>query len=96
MKNTMKAIVVIVTALMVLIPFASTHPDGLEKVLESLGIPEPEPFWEGLMPDYTFPTIKNSYFATLLSGLIGVLLVFGVAWILGLLSFHKNGNSEGS
>jgi ABC-type sulfate transport system permease component len=96
MKNVMKAIVVIIVALMVLIPFASTYPDGLEKVAESLGIVEPEPLWEGLMPDYQFPTTESSYFGMFISGLIGVFLVCGAAWILGLAASHKNKNSKGS
>jgi ABC-type sulfate transport system permease component len=95
MKNITKAMVVIIVALMVLIPFASTYPDGLEKVAESIGVTEPEPMWKGLMPEYRFPAIENSYFATLISGLIGVLLVCSIAWISGILA-HKRRDPEGS
>lgn len=96
MKNSAKAIVIMIVALMVLIPFASTHPDGLEKVVESVGIEEPKPIWKGLMPDYTFTAIEDSYFATLTSGLVGVFLVCSIAWIMGLMATHKSKNSESS
>ncbi|MFQ6086652.1 MAG: PDGLE domain-containing protein [Candidatus Bathyarchaeia archaeon] len=96
MKNFAKAIVIMIVVLMVLIPFASTYPDGLEKVVESFGIEEPQPPWKGLMPDYTFTAITDSYLATLTSGLIGVLLVCSIAWIMSLIATHKNKNSESS
>jgi len=95
-KNLTKAIVIIIVALTILIPFASTYPDGLERVAESIGIEEPEPLWGGLMPDYTFTTIEDPYFSTLLSGLVGVLLVCSIAWIMGLVTTHKNKNSKSS
>lgn len=94
MTNITKALAILIIALAVLIPFASTYPDGLEKVAESIGIEEPEPLWEGLMPDYRFAAIENSYLATLISGLIGVFLVCGLAWIIGLVTMRKNENSE--
>ncbi len=83
MKGTTKAMVLILFSLAVLIPFASTHPDGLERVAESLGIEGTEPLWRGLMPDYTIQSIENPYTAALISGLIGLLLVFSVAWGIG-------------
>lgn len=96
MKNIAKTIVVIIVALIILIPFASTYPDGLEKVVESIGIEEPKPFWGGLMPDYTFALVKNSYFTMLISGLVGVFFVCGIAWIMGLMATHENKHSDSS
>jgi hypothetical protein len=69
--------------LAILIPFASNAPDGLEKVAEALGIEEHKPIWSGLMPDYSLPTINNSYISTLLAGVFGTILVFGIAYLLG-------------
>ncbi|MEM2394413.1 MAG: PDGLE domain-containing protein [Candidatus Bathyarchaeia archaeon] len=66
-----------------LVPFASTDPDGLEKVAETLEIVEPEPFWKGFMPDYTLSAIENPYLSTLLAGFIGAVLVLGVSFALG-------------
>jgi len=90
MKGGTKAIILIIIGLAVLIPFTSTHPDGLEKVAESLGIEESEPIWSGLMPDYTFHFTENPYLTKLISGLIGLFLVFSVAWGIGWATARKN------
>ena len=90
MKGVTKAIVLIILGLALLIPFASTYPDGLEKVAESLGIKESKPFWSGLMPDYTIHVIENPYLGKLISGLIGLFLVLSVAWVIGWAIARKN------
>lgn len=84
MKGYGKAIVIILACLAILIPFASTAPDGLEKVAEALGIEEYEHAWSGLMPDYAVPLVEDPYFSTFLSGIFGFLLVLGIAFLLGL------------
>lgn len=89
MKGYVRGVVFILIGLAVLLPFASTFPDGLEKVSEYLEIEEPEPIWTGLMPDYALPGIENPYMATLLSGVIGVLLVLAASWIIGRTVTHK-------
>jgi len=83
MKRVTKALILIMVGLAALIPFASTYPDGLEKVAESLGLEEHEPIWGGLMPDYNFGLAGNPYIAKLVSGLIGLFLVFSAAWGIG-------------
>jgi hypothetical protein len=90
MKGVTKAVILISLGLAVFLPFASTYPDGLEKVAESLGIQEPEPVWSGLMPDYTIHAMENPYMAKLISGLIGLFLVFSVAWGIGWATARKN------
>ena len=89
MKGYVRAVILILIGLAVLIPLASTFPDGLEKVSESLEIEEPKPIWTGLMPDYALPGIENPYMATLLSGFIGVFLVLAASWIMGRTVTHK-------
>jgi cobalt/nickel transport system permease protein len=66
--------------LAVLSPLASAHPDGLEWVAEQKGFLEAArgPFYE-LIPDYVFPGVSNLALATILAGIVGTLLVFGVA-----------------
>ncbi len=60
-------------------PYASSSPDGLEKVAESKGfladgrlhsIQESSP-----VPDYAFPGVDDPRLATALAGLVGTLLV---------------------
>lgn len=61
-------------------PLASAHPDGLEWVAEQKGFLDAAqgPLFE-IIPDYVFPGITNEAFATILAGIIGSLIVFGVA-----------------
>jgi len=89
MKGYVKSVILILVGLAVLIPFASTFPDGLEKVAEHLEVEEPEQVWTGLMPEYALPGIGNPYMATFLSGFIGMFLVLAVSWIVGRTVTHK-------
>ena len=64
-------------------PFASTSPDGLEKVAETKGFSERGEgwtFWKyAPFSDYTLPWVKNEKVSTALSGLIGTLAIFLIA-----------------
>jgi len=62
-------------------PLASTYPDGLEYVAEQHGFLETaqEPTFN-IIPDYIVPGIANEALATILAGVIGLLVVFGVAY----------------
>jgi cobalt/nickel transport system permease protein len=70
----------IAALLAVLSPLASAHPDGLEWVAEQKGFLETAraPLYN-IIPDYTFPGISNTALATIVAGILGTLLVFGVA-----------------
>jgi len=61
-------------------PLASPYPDGLERVAEDLGFIEraQEPFYE-VIPDYVFPGISNEALATIAAGIVGTLIVYGIA-----------------
>jgi len=83
MKGYVKAVILIIFGLALLLPFASTFPDGLETVAETFGIEEHEPLWQGPMPDYSLPFVDNPYASTFLSGVLGILLVLVVAFIVG-------------
>ena len=65
-------------------PFASTSPDGLEKVAEKkgfldegrlAGVQEDSP-----IPDYAFPGVDNTRLATGLAGFVGTLAVFALGY----------------
>lgn len=67
-------------------PFASSFPDGLEKVAEHLGFierGEGEPVVQSPIPDYQFPGIKNEAIATSMAGVVGTILVFGITLGIG-------------
>ena len=90
MKGYIKTLILIAIGLAILIPFASSYPDGLEKVAETLNVEEAEPLWKGLMPDYTLPTIENQYLSTLAAGLCGLIIVSAAAYALGELISKQN------
>jgi cobalt/nickel transport system permease protein len=72
---------VIALALAVLSPLASSHPDGLEWVAEQHGFLDVarDAFYQ-FIPDYSLPGISNPALATILAGIIGAIIVFGVAY----------------
>jgi hypothetical protein len=75
MKKFLIATIAIMAFLIILIPFASSNPDGLEKVIETYGAQEQQNIWNGLMADYSFFSIGNQYVSTLLAGIFGVLAI---------------------
>ncbi len=64
-------------------PLVSSFPDGLEKVAQEMGFIEKEKtLFSSPLAGYLFPGIESERLATSLAGIIGVLLVFGLAWKL--------------
>lgn len=79
---------VIAIALAILSPLASSHPDGLEWVAEQKGFLDiAQPPLYNIIPDYVMPGISNEAVATIIAGIIGTLIVFGVA--LGVAYFRR-------
>ena len=74
----------IALAVTLVAPLASVWPDGLERVAEDRGFIdlEEEPSYE-IIPDYVLPGLQNESLATILAGMVGVLIVFGVALVAG-------------
>lgn len=84
---------IIASIVVVLIsPFASGDPDGLERVAEDLGFIN-----QGLdapyqiIPDYTMPFLGESAVSTIAAGLVGVLLCLGLvaAWSTRKKTLHN-------
>lgn len=70
----------IAVALAVLSPLASAHPDGLEWVAEQNGfLARAQGPIYNIIPDYVMPGIPNEALATIIAGVVGLLIVFGVA-----------------
>jgi cobalt/nickel transport protein len=78
--------------------FASSSPDGLEKVAEDKGFLETARdhlFADGPLADYTVRGVDNERLSTGLSGLIGVLITFGVGLALfALLRARRSGPKD--
>ena len=83
MKKYLVAIALLVVFLAVFIPCASSSPDGLEQVAQSLGVKELEPLWRGFMFDYSVEVFENPYVSTLLAGVFGTLMVLAVSFVFG-------------
>ncbi len=77
-------------------PFASSSPDGLEKVAAEKGFMEHAEAegvtaWEASpIPDYAMPGVKNEKAATALAGLIGTGSIFVIGYALAKLMAKKN------
>jgi hypothetical protein len=81
-------------ALVLFSPWASPHPDGLERVAEDEGFldrAQDAPY--EIIPDYRFPGIENEGVATIVAGAVGTLVLFGLgsglAWMLRRKSDHR-------
>lgn len=77
-------------------PFASQHPDGLDRVAEDLQFNEREaaeppagklPFAR-IFDEYALKGVPENL-ATPLAGLVGTLATFGLAWGIGKLTVSK-------
>lgn len=71
-------------------PLASSAPDGLERVAHDLGFlgRVQNPLYT-ILPDYTIPGVGNKALSTIISGMVGVLLVFGLSLGLAFLMKRK-------
>ncbi len=86
--------VLITLAVVLLSPFASASPDGLERVAEDLGfinIAQSAPY--EVIPDYTIPFLGATPISTIVAGAIGVIVVLAIAFIAGRSLQTKKPNS---
>lgn len=81
--------------------FASSFPDGLERVAENLGFLEKgegEPVLKSPIPDYVLPGIENEKLATSIAGIVGTLLVFvvgyGTAALIRQINLKRKNNCQ--
>ncbi|MBP7688023.1 MAG: energy-coupling factor ABC transporter permease [Thermoflexales bacterium] len=74
---------VIALVLAVASPLASQNPDGLEWVAQQQGFSETaQANSYNVIPDYVLPGVSNEAVATILAGIVGVIIVFGVALLI--------------
>lgn len=76
-------------------PFASGHPDGLEWVAESAGflsVAQDSPY--SLLTDYTIPSLGETGISTILAGLVGALLVAGLVFLVARLLQRRAGSID--
>jgi len=81
------AIIIVVAAAFL----ASGDPDGLERVAEDTGFldaAEGSPF--SIIADYVFPGMDGPM-ATIVAGVIGVAVLFGLLWLVGRMLARRRG-----
>ena len=92
MKSKWWLIAFIICLLVAVIsPLASSAPDGLERVAEDkefIELAEEAPF--EIIADYVFPWIENESVATIVAGIVGTVLLFGIAYSLGWLFVYMS------
>jgi cobalt/nickel transport system permease protein len=75
--------------------WASADPDGLERIAEDVGFIDAsqDPGYQ-ILPDYTLPGVEGVV-STIVAGLIGVVVVFGVIYLIGrLVARRPNRNAQ--
>lgn len=69
--------------------FASSFPDGLERVAEVQGfLGNGKQLVVGIMPDYQIPGMHTENLAKSLAGIVGTCIVFAILFFLGKLIFR--------
>ena len=79
-------VLILALFLAILSPLASSSPDGLERVAEDKGFIDTAleaPF--EIIPDYVMPGIGREAIATILAGIVGTLILFGIGYGLAKL-----------
>ncbi|TEB07584.1 cobalt transport protein CbiN [Pelotomaculum schinkii] len=98
--NTKKTVLILLLSALVvaalLSPFASSSPDGLERVAEDQGFLDKgdEQVLSSPIPDYLFPGIQNEKAATSAAGVIGTMLTFGAVYVLGRIVTVRKAKAE--
>jgi hypothetical protein len=79
---------------LVLAPFASSWPDGLESVAEKIGFIDSaeEPLVKGIFPDYEAGFLKSEYLKVVLPGVFGTAVTFAFTTGLYLILTRKGKN----
>src|SRR5512133_3082135 len=76
--------IAIALAVTLLTPFASANPDGLNRVAQDMGFmgtKQTAPFH--IISNYTIPFLGQTPLSTILAGALGVIVVLGIALLLG-------------
>jgi cobalt/nickel transport protein len=79
-------------------PFASTDPDGLDRVAQDLEFESKatqEPITSKLPPsqifaEYSVKAVNEPKISTAIAGVVGTLITFGLAWGLGKVAIRAN------
>lgn len=79
MRTIFKGLIIIAVVLAIVLPLASSNPDGLEATMEKVGLEE-NPVYQAPL-DY-----GETWGQSVVMGLVGILLTFGVGYGLAKLA----------
>lgn len=92
------ALAVSILLAILLAPWASSDPDGLEKVADDLAfqskVESEQPAWEAApLPDYETPGVQGSM-STAVAGVLGTVATFGAAFGVAMLLKRRTDEGE--
>ena len=90
MKRVLPLLILALFLAAIVAPFASSWPDGLERIAQMLGfdhLASKNPPLKALVPDYTVHSLGNRPMSTAVAGVVGTLLCFFLPF--GLYLFRK-------
>ena len=90
MKRLLLILALTAIVFAVLLPFASTTPDGLQKLTTDAGNQQ-QPIWRGVMANYSV-ALGDPYISTLAAGLLGIGIVATSAFAVGSFKSQKKSN----
>ena len=77
MNKNIKLLISILIAVLAAI-FASQHPDGLDKISQSLGFATKGTEHSAAMAGYAIPFLGQTKLSTVIAGIAGVLITYGL------------------
>ena len=88
-------LIIAVLVVVILAPLASSDPDGLDRVSEDKGFAEQgKDSQYSFLPDYSVPGIDDERATMIISGLIGVAIVFVLTMALGAYARQQSRRSD--
>jgi cobalt/nickel transport protein len=91
--------VIVIALLLLVAPFASQFPDGLDRVAQSLGFATKEIEHQGFstpLKDYRFFGIESPTLSTIAAGITGAGVVFAISFILAGVLIPRKKNVDNS
>ena len=93
------AVVLSVALIVFVAPYASSSPDGLEKVADDIGLleqvsQEKEIWNKAPLPDYATPGVISEVRSTIIAGLLGMTICLVAGMLLGALLIKRKKKSR--
>lgn len=85
-KDIIFGIILAVLLVIFIAPYATKHPDGLERIAQDKGfLGKEEARLPAVISGYSFPGIKNERLSVVIAGILGIAIAFSAAYLLSIL-----------